>query len=88
MEKRHYYRVRWTTRTMVPSSSGRYPSDRSFSHEYDTEAEAVKKARKVSKRTSSSWIRVYEMESWDTPDPAPNGTHHCSFLGFIAWWEN
>lgn len=83
MEKRHYYRVRWTTRTMVPSSSGRYPSERRFSHEYDTEAEAVKKARQVSKRQSSSWIRVYEMESWEA-----NGTHHCSFLGFIAWWED
>lgn len=80
MEKKHYYMVTWNTRTRF--------SDRRYFREYETEAEAVKKARQVGKNPASTRVRVAECESWDTPDPAPNGTHHCSYLRFIAWQEN
>lgn len=80
MEKKHYYRVSWNTRTRF--------SDRRYSRDFDTEEEAVKKARKVSENILSENIRVAECESWETPEPAPNGTHHCSYLRFIAWQEN
>ena len=77
MDKRHYFMVSWNN-----TKSG----NRSYHRDFDTEAEAVKKARQVSKNPFSDTIRVYEMESWETPEPAPNGTHHASFLGFIPWW--
>lgn len=82
MEKRHYYMVTWTTRTRFPN--------RRFSHEYETEteAEAVEKARQVSENILAENIRVAECESWETPEPAPYGTLHVSYLRFIAWQEN
>ena len=81
MEKRHYYRVLWMT-----ISNGRVRSERTFSHEYDTQEEAVKKARRVDKNPNTMWVRVAEMEHWETPEPAPNGTTHVSLLAWIPWW--
>lgn len=86
MEKHHCYKVHWTTYTWKPTRSGRIRTERSYSRQYDTEAEAVKKARQVSKNFYSHSISVMEKEYWETPDPAPNGTLHVNILGFIPWW--
>jgi len=88
-EKYHCFRVMWQTNTRFVS--------RSYSRDFETEEEAVAKARQIHDKKDhiSVAIRVDEVESWDTPDPAPNGTHHCKMLrmnidwwtGFLPWWE-
>lgn len=88
MEKKHYYKVYWTTYTWKPTRSGRVRTERRYYRQYDTEAEAVKKARRVAKNPYSQFIYVSERECWETPDPAPNGTLHVNFLGFVNWQEN
>lgn len=80
MEKKHYYMVTWNTRTRF--------SDRRYFRVYETEAEAVKKARQVGKNPASTRVRVAKCESRYTPEPAPYGTYHGSILGYIAWQEN
>ena len=75
MEKEHYYTVTWKT----PSGY----STRSYSRDYQTEREAVAKAKSLSKRDNIDYIRVWEKESWDTPD----GVTHTSFLGFVTYWD-
>lgn len=88
-EKYHCFRVMWQTNTRFVS--------RRYSRDFETEEEAVAKARQIhdKKDPMSVAIRIDEVESWDTPDPAPNGTHHCHILrmnidwwtGFLPWWE-
>ena len=85
MEKEHYYRVTWITKTTKSVGYGRIETERSYSRECSTEEEAVKKARQVSRNVLSHSIRIAEMEYWNTPDPAPNGTVHVSLLGWINW---
>lgn len=85
MDKKNYYRVNWITRTTKPTLSGRILTERGYSRTFDTEAEAVKKAREVAKKPASCCIRVAKMQMWETPDPAPNGTLHVSILDFIEW---
>ena len=77
MEKQHYYMVTWNNTKST---------NRSYTRHFNTEAEAVKKARQVAKNPYADSIRVAEMEHWETPEPAPNGTSHGVFLGFIPWW--
>ena len=92
MEKtdyKHYFLVTWATRT-------RY-SDRRYCREFETLEEAVEKARQVhdKKDPISEFICIDELEHWETPDPAPNGTSHGRLLrrnidwwtGFLPWWE-
>lgn len=79
MEKDHHYLVSWNTRT-------RYTT-RHYSRKYTSEADAVRKAREMAARPLSEFVRVMEMESWETPDGV-NGTLHVSFLGFIPYWED
>lgn len=77
MEKKHEYMVMWNNTKST---------NRSYNRTYETEAEAVKKARQVSLNPFSDTIRVVEQEIWNTPDPAPNGTVHIHIIGFIPWW--
>lgn len=76
----HFFRVSWNTRT-------RY-SDRHYSREFKTREEAISKARQIKeKNIYASGIRVFEEETWNTPDPLPNGTLHVRILEWnIPWW--
>ena len=91
MEKtdyKHHFRTSWTTRTRF--------STRHYNREFATEEEAIAKARKVKESNAlAEFILVCEEETWETPDPAPNGTHHIHVLrwnidwwtDFLPWWE-
>ena len=86
---KHVFRVSWQTNT-------RYVSRR-YSRDFDTLEDAVKKARQVHDKIDpvSQAICINEWESWETPDPAPNGTHHSRLIqrnidwwtGFLPWYE-
>lgn len=85
---RHYFTCSWETRTRF--------STRRYSRDFSSKEEAIEKARKVkTSQPLAEYIRVSEHESWETPDPAPNGTLHASVLdwnidwwsGFLPWWE-
>ena len=85
---KHYFRTSWTTRTRF--------STRHYNREFSSLEEAVKKARQVhDKNTLAECIMVCEDESWETPEPAPNGTLHIHVLqwnidwwtGHLPWWE-
>lgn len=78
MGKDHYYLVSWTTRT-------RY-SMRHYSRKYKSESDAIKKAREIAAKPLSEFVRIAEMESWESPEGV-NGTLHVSFHGFVPYWE-
>ncbi len=91
MEKtdyKHYFRTSWTTQTRF--------SRRHYNREFPTLDEAVAKARKVhDTNPCAERIFVCEEETWNTPEPAPNGTIHIHVLqwnmdwwtGFLPWYE-
>ena len=56
LERKRSYRVSWHTTTS---------SNRSYTHDYETEAEAVKKARKVAQNLFSNSILVNWVEDWN-----------------------
>ena len=83
MEKtdyKHSFRTSWTTQTRF--------SRRHYNREFDTLEEAIAKARKVHDTNAlAECILVCEEETWNTPEPAPNGTLHLHVLQWnIDWW--
>lgn len=78
MQKDHHYLVSWNTRT-------RY-STRHYSRKYKSEADAIQKARDVAEKPLSEFVRIAEMESWETPE-GENGTLHVSFQGFVSYMD-
>ena len=86
MERKHYFTTYWTTYTWKQTSGGSIRTERNYSRQYETEAEAIKKARKADKNPDSHNICVVEKQRWEAPEPAPNGTLHVVVLRYIPWW--
>jgi hypothetical protein len=74
--KKHYFRVHWSTRTRF--------STRHYCREYETEEEAIKKARELDAKPLTEGIGCYEGESWEDSEDVL----HIRIIRQIKWWED
>jgi hypothetical protein len=77
---KHFFSVHWDFRSSR--------TVRHYSRDFDTLEEALKKAQEVDKKSGyTSAIQVSEEVTWNTPDPAPNGTFHGKVLEWNIPWK-